>query len=74
MGRRKNGMERRTAVLNPEPDYELFDDEELIILTSQEGPEISEFPPTEIEPLMDVAPYERPIFNRVLIPVGTPAS
>ena len=63
----KNGMERRTAVLNPEPDYELFDDEELIILTSQEGPEISEFPPTEIEPLMDVAPYERPIFNRVLI-------
>ena len=69
----KNGMERRTAVLNPEPDYELFDDEELIILTSQEGPEISEFPPTEIEPLMDVAPYERPIFNRVLI-LPTPAS
>ena len=63
----KNGVERRTAVLNPEPDYELFDDEELIILTSQEGPEISGLPTTEIEPLMDVAPYERPVFNRVLI-------
>ena len=63
----KNGIERRIAVLNPEPDYELFDDEELIILTRQEGPEISELPQTEIEPLMEVAPYERPVFNRVLI-------
>ena len=63
----KNGIELRIAVLNPEPDYELFDDEELIILTRQKGPEISELPQTEIEPLMEVAPYERPVFNRVLI-------
>ena len=28
----KNGVERRVAVLNPEPDYDLVEDEELIVL------------------------------------------
>ena len=63
----KNGVERRIAILNPEPDYELFDDEELIILAPPDGPEAGVAPDTEFEPKMDVLPYERPVFSKVLI-------
>ena len=64
----KNGIERRTAILNPEPDYELFDDEELILLTApQNDPIGQDLPTTEPQPMMEVLPYQRPVFNKVLI-------
>ena len=64
----KNGIERRTAILNPEPDYELFDDEELIILTAPQNEPVGQsVPDIEPEPIMEVLPYQRAVFNNVLI-------
>ena len=77
----KNGVERRIAILNPEPDYELFDDEELIVLESPRANQnqsasvyrgqrldvAEEDWMTERAPLMEVLPYQRPIFNKILI-------
>ena len=77
----KNGVERRIAILNPEPDYELFDDEELIVLESSSANQnqsasvyrgqrldvAEEDWMAERAPLMEVLPYQRPIFNKILI-------
>ena len=63
----KNGIERRTAILNPEPDYELFDDEAIILTAPQNEPVGQSVPDIEPEPIMEVLPYQRAVFNNVLI-------
>ena len=64
----KKGMERRVAVLNPEPDYDLAEDEELIVL-GETMSELLEYRHEDVQELVEfqAKPYERPKLSRALI-------
>jgi len=64
----KNGVERRVAVLNPEPDYDLVEDEELIVL-GETMSELLEYRHEDIQELVEfeAQPYERPKLGKALI-------
>ena len=64
----KNGVERRVAVLNPEPDYDLVEDEELIVL-GETMSELLEYRHEDVQELIEfeAQPYERPKLGKALI-------
>ena len=64
----KNGVERRVAVLNPEPDYDLVEDEELIVL-GETMSELLEYRHEDVQELVEfeAKPYERPKLSKALI-------
>jgi len=64
----KNGVERRVAVLNPEPDYDLVEDEELIVL-GETMSELLEYRHEDVQELVEfeAKAYERPKLSKALI-------
>ena len=64
----KNGVERRVAILNPEPDYDLVEEEELIVLGSASGSVLNYRQRNENQTVEFVGKtYERPKLNSVLV-------
>ena len=64
----KDGVERRVAILNPEPDYDLVEDEELIVL-GETMTELLEYRHKEAQEAIEfeAKPYERPNLKKALI-------
>ena len=64
----KDGVERRVAILNPEPDYDLVEDEELIVL-GETMSELLEYRHEDAHEIIefDAKPYERPNLKKALI-------
>ena len=63
----ENGRQRRVTVLNPEPDFDLAEDDELIVIKqTNEELEIIDSPPIETIDTTE-AHFKRPNIRRVLI-------
>jgi len=63
----ENGRERRVTVLNPEPDFDLAEEDDLILIKqANEDLEINDCPPLERVKTTDT-PFNRPNIRKVLI-------
>ena len=64
----REGSERRVAILNPEPDYDFGEDEDLILLgRSGREPSLNRGTPIETSTDFPGVPYERAKLRKLLI-------